>query len=580
MILAAVALALAAPASAAPGPVQALEDHLDYSTAAFVSPSTATYARATGVVDNILIERVNVFDPRVPGEDWWPFLLANRIHVLTREPVIRRELLLRPGEPFNPLLALESERNLRASGFIRQAEIHPVPRGGDKLDLLVHTQDSWTLAPQFNVGTEGGSRYLAYGVSESNLLGYGKSVSLFHSSFGDLHRDEARYFDPRLGGSRQRLTSLYARTNKGDEIGAMIDRPFYSLYTPYSTQLLWTRIIQQDILYQNADEYSKFLQRFDSAQANAGMRVGSSDDLIQRVLAGAPYEKDRFESTPDTMGSLPQDRTLSGPVAGYSLIQPRYTKETYINSMARVEDFNMGNEFSLTGGPLPKSWGSDRDRWMFGALEQQGWHIDEGRFVLGQIGAVGRVAGGQFENALAYGSLNAFWKTLWPIPQTWVVHGEANAGRRLDAEHQLVLGGNTGLRGYKNNSFVGDTSALVNIEDRVFLPRELWHLVYIGGVAFFETGALAPQAWGFAGSRFRSDVGIGFRLAPSRSTTGSVLRMDLAYALERGPGPSRWVVSIRGGQAFQIFNSTNRDVVRTPAAQLGEDSAGTRLRHD
>ncbi|MBI5201260.1 MAG: hypothetical protein HY925_06710 [Elusimicrobia bacterium] len=550
-----------------------------FSTEAFVSPSTDTYSRTEGAIDRVFILRTNVFDPNVPGEGWWPFQIANRIHIMSKEHVIRRELLFDPHGRWDPMEALESERNLRSSGFIRKAEIKPLPRPGGKLDLAVETQDSWTLQPQINVGTEGGDKYFLWGVEENNLLGFGKSVSLFHGQFGAQRRNEARYRDPRLAGTRQRLTGIYAQTDKGDEIGALIDRPFYSLRTPWAMSLLWSRVIQQDELYNNADWYSKFLQHYTAVQAGVGARINQDDDPVQRIHFATHYEKSRFERTPDTAPlTLPQDRTLSGPLVGYTLIQPRFIKETYIDKMQRVEDFNLGNEFALSGGPMLKSWGGDRDRWLVRVQDQQGYHIDEGRFFLGQAAATGRIAGGQLENALLYGSLNAFWKTVWPLPQTWVIHGEGNVGHRLDGEHQLVLGGNTGLRGYKNNSFTGLKSALVNVENRVFLTDELFHLFHIGGVAFFETGAIAGDGWGFRNSRFKSDVGIGFRVAPSRSATGSVLRMDLAYALNQGPGPSRWVVSIRGGQAFQIFNSTNRNVLRSPSAQLGEESAGARLR--
>ncbi|MBI4349532.1 MAG: hypothetical protein HY553_22040 [Elusimicrobia bacterium] len=549
------------------------------SSETFVSPSTATYARTEGTIDRVYVFRTNVFDPNVRGEDWWPFRIANRIHVMTREHVVRRELLVGPDDRWDPIEALESERNLRSSGFIRKAEIRPMPKPGGKLDLGVETQDSWTLQPQVSVGTEGGDRYFLWGVEENNLLGLGKAVSLFHGQFGSQKRNEARYRDPRLAGSRHRLTGLYAQTDKGDEIGALIDRPFFSLRTPWAMSLLWTRIIQQDTLYADALETSKFLQHYASVQASVGARLDTDDDPVQRVGFGTHYERSRFERTVDTQpGTLPGDRTLSGPTLGYSLIQPRFVKETYIDKMQRVEDFNLGNELSIWGGPMLDSWGSDRDRWILRVQDQQGYHVGEGRFFLGQAGVAGRVAGGRLENSLAYGSLNAFWKMFWPFPQTWVVHAEANAGHRLDGEHQLVLGGNTGLRGYKNNSFTGLKSALVNVENRVFSTREYFHLVHVGAVAFFETGAIAGDGWGFRDSRFKSDVGFGLRFAPSRSATGSVLRVDAAYALNDGPGASRWVVSIRGGQAFQIFNSTNRNVLRSPSANLGEESAGSRLR--
>jgi len=52
-------------------------------------------------------------------------------------------------------------------------------------------------------------------------------------------------------------------------------------------------------------------------------------------------------------------------------------------------------------------------------------------------------------------------------------------------------------------------------------------------------------------------------------TPGSVARFDIAYALNRGPGTgSRWVVSIKGGQAFSLFNSAARGVDPSPPSRL------------
>jgi hemolysin activation/secretion protein len=167
---------------------------------------------------------------------------------------------------------------------------------------------------------------------------------------------------------------------------------------------------------------------------------------------------------------------------------------------------------------------------------------------------------------------------VWPLPQTWVVHSEYNVTKNLDPENQLILGGNTGLRGYKNDSFTGTRSALLNIEDRVFLVHEFLHLFYMGGAAFFEIGAISPFGGGINRDLFKSDAGIGLRLSPTRSTSGNIVRLDVAYALNSGPGPSRWVIGIRGGQAFNIFNSTNQEVLNTPATAISSNSNGATLR--
>lgn len=548
------------------------------STAAFVSPSTTTYAAISGSVGEIRIHRLNVFDPNVPGEDWWPFRLGNKIHIPTKEYVLKREILMDHGDQWSSFKALESERNLRAESYIRNAEIHPSTATQGTVDLDLYSQDAWTLAPQMSVGTEGGQSYFIYGLSESNVLGYGKEISLLHGSVGPDHRNEFRYHDPRLWGSRVDTTGIYTTTNYGAQVGALAERPFFSLDTPHGWQVLWARVIQQDILYQDANETTDFIQDFRNVNANYGWRIGSSEDLVQRIYAGTYYEKDTYQASPTTVGPVPAGRELSGPVISYQLIQPRYVKETYINTMQRIEDFNLGNEFFVRAGSMLQSWGSDVDRWTLNASDQQGFGFSEGKFILGQVGVSGRLHDDRLENAIFYGNLNLFVKTIWPWTQTWVAHAEANITKHLDPENQLILGGNTGLRGYKVNSFTGTRSALLNLEDRLFLVHEFLHLIVLGGVVFYDIGAVSPQGGGFSWSWVKSDAGFGLRISPTRTQSGGVLRLDVAYALNGGPGPSRWVIGIRGGQAFSVFNSTNREVLQTPATSISSGDSGSTLR--
>lgn len=521
-------------------------------------------------IREIRVERVNVFDLAEPGEDWWPFRMANKVHVKTQEAVVRRELLLDPGQPWDPFKGLESERNLRSLGIFRRADITPVEAPGGKLDLNVRTQDSWTTIIDFSAGTEGGEHFLSYGASEGNLFGRGKAVSFNHEEKGDRHRTEWNYDDPRLLGSRVRLTPFYALTDKGDSIGVSAIRPFFSLDTPYATGASWERTIDESILWKDADEYSRFLQRTREVFGAYGTRLKQDAYVVQRLEAGWYSRKDDFHSTDDTvLGTLPRSRELSGPMLGYSWVQPRYIKETYVDRMERVEDFNMGNELSAFAGWMGEATGSDRDRFTFNVMDQQGLFILPGRFFLAQVGMNGRVADQKWDNAIFFANLNAFWKAGTWLPHTLVGHIEANTSRSLDGENQVILGGENGLRGYKNNSFTGARSVLVNLEDRVFFPGEYFHLVRFGAAAFFDSGAVVPEGSGFSLKRFKSDVGFGFRMASTRSESGGVVRFDLAYAVNDGPGRDRWVVAVKGSQAFQIFNSSTRKVRQTPGSQLG-----------
>ena len=83
-------------------------------------PAQAQQASTAATVSEVRVgARLDVFDPRVPGEDWWPYKIANKIHITTRDRIIQQEILLKPGDPWDELKALESERNLRAVGSFR-----------------------------------------------------------------------------------------------------------------------------------------------------------------------------------------------------------------------------------------------------------------------------------------------------------------------------------------------------------------------------------------------------------------------------------------------------------------------------
>jgi len=41
-------------------------------------------------IGRILISRKNIFDPSDPKENYWPYRLANKLHIVTREEVVHR----------------------------------------------------------------------------------------------------------------------------------------------------------------------------------------------------------------------------------------------------------------------------------------------------------------------------------------------------------------------------------------------------------------------------------------------------------------------------------------------------------
>ncbi|MEK7745053.1 MAG: POTRA domain-containing protein, partial [Elusimicrobiota bacterium] len=179
---------------------------LKTAAAAAVLAGTVGRARAEPVaglsVGSVTVLASPIFDTSLPAESAWLFRTANALHVDTRKGVILRELLLREGDPYDPALVAESERNLRRFGFLRGVRIEASAPQEGRVDLTVRTRDAWTTEPQVNFTRSGGRNSWNAGLVERNLAGYGKGVSAFYDrGLERIHRTFG-YRDPQFLGRR------------------------------------------------------------------------------------------------------------------------------------------------------------------------------------------------------------------------------------------------------------------------------------------------------------------------------------------------------------------------------------------
>ena len=541
-------------------------------------PAPAAESGSTATLRGLILIPKDVFDPSVPGEDKWLFRLADKIHINTRQEIIRRELLLYPGEPWSLDLAKESERNLREFSFIKSARIRPVNRTPESFDLEVLTQDSWTLAPEFVFGTRGGEHISGVGLLEKNLLGYGKTISLLNERVGKDTNNTIQYIDPRVLNSHVRFSVIGGNIKDGSELGVLLEHPFFALQTPFAGFISGTNLQKEGKLYDKAQETSNYIHGHDVAEAGAAMRVNRRSSVIQRIGGSLSYERNYFKPKAGTLpGTLPQNRVLSGPSLIFRWLVPRYIEETFINKVERVEDFNLGNEGEASLGYSATAFGSSRDWLTFSLQDQHGISLGEGKFAMARLGFKGR-ADRQLRNTLFHGSANLYWKFPTRWPQTWILHAEGTYGINLDGENQQLVGGENGLRGYKVHSLSGNKTMLFNVEHRFYLPHEFLHLGYIGGALFFDAGIAEPNKKLMTLRDFKTDVGFGLRGGPTRSSLGLVGRADIAYALNGPPGGGgRWVLSVLLGHAFGTSNSIAQDFLKGPTRSLREDPDAPRL---
>ncbi len=149
-------------------------------------------------IEELLVASEDVFAQSDP----WPDFL-NYIHVRTRENVVLREVLLRPGDVWSPTLVEESERILRRLTILAVARIVAVKGKAGGVALLVVTKDrlSLRLNSFFNVVGDV-LQVLLLRPTEQNFLGRGQRVVLEFLLYLDTLQISETFHERRLFGTQ------------------------------------------------------------------------------------------------------------------------------------------------------------------------------------------------------------------------------------------------------------------------------------------------------------------------------------------------------------------------------------------
>ncbi|MGH7899795.1 MAG: BamA/TamA family outer membrane protein, partial [Candidatus Binatia bacterium] len=533
--------------------------------AAALSTLGAAHADATFPrIRSIIVDNRPIFDPdeRLDNVPLLPdmtfvFRAANFLHIDTKQEVIRREMLVREGDPADPHLLAESERNIRALAYVREVKVSTVPAGPGEVDVIVATRDTWTLQPRASFASGGGTRKSSFGLVESNLLGYGKKIRVLHRSGIDRSASLFEYIDPRILGSRWRAGGQYQDTSDGRIAEGFFDYPFYSFETPWSGGAEYVSRREKARIFDHfGNEIAEFRREQEAFFARVGRRLPISDEQVVHRL-GVFYRRteDTFpDSTADSL-LLPFDRRQSAPGLFYHREEIRFVKEKHFRVLDRVEDFNLGNTFDAEISYSAKALDALVDEPIATVVDRHGFDFGPGRkaFVHGLVTA--RHHHGDFRNAVLEVEGISYNRVNWLIEHTLVSHLKFDLGRNLDRDVQLILGNDNGLRGFDTRQFVGEKRFIFNLEDRMFFIDDLFHLLSLGAVVFFDTGYVWKRNQGVDFRRLATSVGIGLRVDALRAAGEAIFRLDLAFPLtDGGSGQHGAAVSIGAGQAFDAFS--------------------------
>ncbi len=504
--------------------------------------------RADGLrIRRVVIKVYDVFDP--PSNIF--FKAANALHYQTRAEVVRRELLLKEGDRFDLRLMRESERNLRRLSFIRDARVRYVRTKNNEIVLIARVYDAWTLEANPGYKRAGSQNFISVTAAENNLLGTGKAVGFGYQAKPGLRRS-FNYRDQQFMNSRKTLALDASYTASSRQFSAFVAKPFSASITPRSWEIATTISESDEANYDGGREAGVVRRERTSARLLYGISIGTDTRRERRISAGWETVGARFrELGARTTGPIPQPETLLllNVRGTYRMVD--FIKRRRQDKLSRVEDINVGwnleTDFRMAPGRKRGLLG-DQTQFLPNALLSVGESWNE-NLLFGRLRYDARHIHGKLAERIAQAEL-LFYNQDLPrqtiAARVWYSHA-----LRLAPGGGLGLGEENGLRGYGLGEFTGNRRLVFNVEDRLFIASDVLRLVDLGLVAFFDTGL----AWtpGEDGPRNPfSAVGVGLRIAPSRSRSNDPVRVDFAYGLNDRGRASRWSVSIQAGQAFSL----------------------------
>jgi hypothetical protein len=532
------------------------------------------------VVEEIDVVSLDVIEQRDPAPNF-----LNIFHAKTRPYVIRREVLMKPGDRYSQGLCDESARNLRE--FHQLSLVACIAERGsrpDRVRILVVAKDVWSLRLNSDFRWVGGGlEYLVLAPSEENLFGTHHTTSLLFSLYPLTYSVGARYGIPRVAGSRVRASaegSIVLNRESGSPGGSFglisVGQPLYSTRAQWAWTVPFTWDNEISRRYVNG-ALSTFNSRLttdnDHVPYEYRARTGSLIPAVTRsfgwalkqdLQAGIEVSRREYE--------LPFDRSLYDPVAvqdfqtrkvpvsdnragpflQYRTYRTDYVRVLNLETLGLQEDFRLGHDFYLRLFPSVRALSSTRNVMAAYAGAQYTWALRDGIVRLGVESTtefqVGREA--DSDAGLTDGAVRASGRMVTPSLGFGRIVIDALVHNRFQnyLNRRTYLGGDTRLRGYPTRYFDGKDMVSYNMEFRS-RPVEVLSC-QIAGTLFYDVGDTFD---GFSDMALKTSLGFGVR-AMFPQLDRAVLRADVGFPMTPVAGVNRYAPQILASfyQAFPM----------------------------
>lgn len=484
-------------------------------------------------ISRIEIEQIPIFD--TAGS--WFERAGNSLHVMTRERVIRRDLMFEVGDTIDPQEVVRNMQLFSSRSYISEAVIRVLP---DSLNpgsvvMRVLVQDKWTISVD---GRWGGDGETMVSLFDDNIMGWGTRFNVetnFDRRDFSYGGNVLQYKIPNIGGSFYEAEIRGGREFRESTLELSIGKSFIRP-TDYE---LGASYIRDKSVYDETKPDSIIYSRIKQTSAWGGLSQ-LINPIHSSIYLMAHFCRTRFEERPEVRFAYnPAYHERDELLASLGLYSEKFYTTNMIYGYGTREYIGTGYQAQVVGGYY---WGEYHNGYYLGAGLKGGTFFPWGYFYLGtQLGTYIRPSDGAWFRSMGMVDLKWFSNLLpagrFHVRQLAKLNYTQGWNRHAGNNETINFNDDYGIRTLEDVPG-GINRCSLNTETVIFTPYQPWGFrVTLFGFADF--GLLGKHDNPFK-NHFYSAIGVGVRIKNERLIFGAIqLQLGLAFGKE-GLMSDRW----------------------------------------
>ena len=486
--------------------------------------------------DSLFVRRVeftkNPIFPLEEGYTFFPFPLLNKLHINTKDFVLKKHLTFAHFiHPEKLEFRLdETCRIIRAKEFVGDASVESVYIENDTIDIVFSVDEVWTTKPSASLSFIGDR--IEYGVdfTESNFLGLGTELEAEYEKAVDDDFIHLTLTTAPILPYNTKLSLYHDRTDRSEESRFRLSRPYLSGEKKILGKIDFLTSSGKRDRYFNSDSIL-YEYRLNQTYFGSGVYYRLHNELYGG-LGFSHLEREISHSNMED-GVLMRDEIMRNSFhAGLTFLSVEYSRQSPIDEFSYDPDIAQGFSGSLC------------------------LHIDTE--LRTQVSVAGQFNGnfpfgytsiGLSSNYYDYVRKNdVFVNYASPrfLMSRLVFSGQYHSYESSTDTELFEIGSRNRLRGYSYREIVSKEMMTANLEYRLFPP---WEILSIRSSFVLFTDA------GSSGGEWLQSVGCGLRLTSTKSTSGTIGRLELAFPLpEKTP-----TIILKTGLPFDVLKAIEHD---------------------